>query len=265
MEKEKLYVIKIGGSLIDNEENLSKFLAVFAEIKSKKILVHGGGKLATEMAKNLNIPQELNNGRRITSSETLDIVTMVYAGKINKNIVVKLQNFHCNAMGFSGADGNLIKAEKREISDIDYGFVGDVEAKSINFQLLKSLLDLDLVPVFSAITHDQKGQLFNTNADSVASVLAQALSQNYNVELLYCFDRNGVLENPNDSASVIKNLNIEKYEELKAAQKLTEGILPKLKNAFLAKENQVAKVFLMNESNLQNHFNQENDGTEIKI
>jgi acetylglutamate kinase len=167
-------------------------------------------------------------------------------------------------MGFSGADGNLIKAEKREISDIDYGFVGDVEAESINFQLLESLLDLNLVPVFSAITHDQKGQLFNTNADSIASVLAQALRQNYNVELLYCFDRNGVLENPNDSASVIKNLNIEKYEELKAAQKLTEGILPKLKNAFLAKENQVAKVFLLNESNLQNHINQENDGTEIK-
>ena len=265
MDKQKLYVIKIGGSLIDKEVELKIFLKQFASIKSLKILVHGGGKLASGLAEKLNIPQQMTDGRRVTNKETLDVVTMVYAGKINKNIVAKLQNFNCNAIGFSGADGNLIKAEKRSVSNIDYGFVGDVDSKSVNVDLLQKFLELQLVPVFSAITHDQKGSLLNTNADSVASVLAQALSQNYDVELLYCFDKDGILEDVQNPNSLVKTLNSKKYEQLRSENKLNEGILPKLKNAFLAKENKVNKVVFLNETKLQNQLNYQNEGTEIEI
>ena len=265
MDKQKLYVIKIGGSLIDQEENLINFLEQFASIKALKILVHGGGKLASDLAEKLNIPQQMTDGRRITDQDTLDIVTMVYAGKINKNIVAKLQNFNCNAIGFSGADGNLIKSEKRSVKEIDYGFVGDVDSKSVNVDLLQKFLELQLVPVFSAITHNQKGDLLNTNADSVASVLAQALSQIYEVELLYCFDKDGILENLENSDSLVKTLNYKKYDKLIFYHQLTQGIFPKLKNAFLAKENKVNKVVLMNETKLQNQLNYQNEGTEIKI
>ncbi len=265
MDKQKLFVIKIGGSLIDNEENLANFLEQFASIKSLKILFHGGGKLASDLAEKLNIPQQMTDGRRVTNKETLDVVTMVYAGKINKNIVAKLHNFNCNAIGFSGADGNLIKAEKRAVSNIDYGFVGDVDSKSVNVDLLQKFLELQLVPVFSAITHDQKGNLLNTNADSVASVLAQTLSQNYDVELLYCFDKDGILEDVQNPNSLVKTLNLTKYEQLFSENKLNEGILPKLKNAFLAKENKVNKVVLLNETKLQNQLNYQNEGTEIEI
>jgi acetylglutamate kinase len=265
MSKQKLYIIKIGGSLIDKEEDLSHFLKQFSSIKALKILVHGGGKLASNLAEKLNIPQEMLEGRRITDQATLDIVTMVYAGKINKNIVSKLQNFHCNAIGFTGADGNLIKSEKREVSNIDYGFVGDVTSKSVNIELLQEFLRLQLNPVFSAITHDRKGNLLNTNADSIASVLAQTLSQNYDVELLYCFDKDGILENVENPNSLVKNLNPTEYEQLRSDQKLNEGILPKLKNAFTAKENNVKKVVLLNEAKLQNQINHQNEGTEIYI
>ena len=265
MDKQKLYVIKIGGSIIDQEENLINFLEQFASIKSLKILVHGGGKLASDLAEKLNIPQQMTDGRRVTNQETLDIVTMVYAGKINKNIVVKLQNFNCNAIGFSGADGNLIKSEKRSVSNIDYGFVGDVDSKSVNVDLLQELLKLKLVPVFSAITHDQKGNLLNTNADSIASVLSQALSQNYDVELLYCFDKDGILKDVENSDSLVKTLNSKNYEKLRSENKLNKGILPKLENAFKAKENNVNKVILLNETKLQNQINHQNEGTEITI
>lgn len=265
MDKPKFYVIKIGGSLIDRENDLLKFLEVFARIKSPKILIHGGGKLASDLAKKLNIPQEMNDGRRITNKETLDIVTMVYAGKINKNIVAKLQSLKCNAIGFSGADGNLIKSEKRAVLDVDYGFVGDVDSKSVNIDLLEKFLELELTPVFSAITHDQKGNLLNTNADSVASVLAQSLAPNYEVELLYCFDKDGVLENTENPNSAVKVLSATKYEQLRSDNKLHHGILPKLKNAFLAKENKVQKVVLLDETKLQNHINYQNEGTEIII
>ena len=263
MDKQKLYVIKIGGSLIDNEAELNVFLEKFSAIKALKILVHGGGKLASQLAKKLNIPHQIVDGRRVTDQETLEIVTMVYAGKINKNIVAKLQKLDDNAMGFSGADGNLIKAKKRSVSDIDYGFVGDVGSKSVNIELLLELLKLKLVPVFSAITHDQNGNLLNTNADSIASVLAQALAQNFNVELLYCFDKEGILENIENPDSVVKTLNPTKYEQLRSENKLHQGILPKLKDAFEAKENNVNKVVLLNENQLQNQIYHQNVGTEI--
>lgn len=198
MVKQKLFVVKIGGTLIDNED-LTKFLQEFANIKTFKIPVHGGGNLDSELAVKLNVTQQMTDGGRITDQETLNIVTMVYAGKINKNIVTKLQSFHCNAIGFSGADGNLIKSEKRLIITIDYGFVGDVDPKSVNIDLLQNFLELQLTPVFSATTHNQNGVLLNTNADSIASVLAQALARNYNVELLYCFGKEGILKDVIDS------------------------------------------------------------------
>ncbi len=261
--KEKLYIIKIGGALIDDEELLSQFLEQFSEITEKKILVHGGGKLATTLADRLGIEQKMINGRRITDKETLDIVTMVYAGGINKNIVEKLQQKKCNAIGFSGADGNLIKAKKREHPEIDFGFVGDITKKSVNRKLVSKLIKLDLVPVFSAITHDRKGNLFNTNADTIASVMAQALSEKYEVELLYCFDKEGVLEDVNDPESVIRSVNEEEFTVLKEEGKLHKGILPKLENALGAIKNNVNKVFLIKETELKNHIENHHAGTEI--
>lgn len=265
MDEQKLYVIKIGGSLIDKEKVLMNFLEEFASIKALKLLVHGGGKLTSDLAEKLNIPQQMIDGRRVTDKETLHVVTMVYAGKINKNIVAKLQTLNCNAIGFSGADGNLIKAEKRSVSNIDYGFVGDVDSKSVNVDLLQKFLELQLTPVFSAITHDKKGNLFNTNADSIASVLAISLSNFYEVELLYCFDKDGILEDVENPESLVKSLNSTKYEQLRSDNKLNKGILPKLENAFKAKENNVNKVILLNETKLQNQINHQNEGTEIDI
>lgn len=261
--KEKLYIIKIGGALIDDEELLTQFLEQFSEIQEKKILVHGGGKLATTLADKLGIEQKMFNGRRITDKETLDIVTMVYAGGINKNIVEKLQQKKCNAIGFSGADGNLIKAKKREHPEIDFGFVGDITKKSVNRKLVSKLIKLELVPVFSAITHDRKGNLFNTNADTIASVMAQALSEKYEVELLYCFDKEGVLDDVNDPESVIKSVTEEDFTTLKEEGKLHKGILPKLENALGAIKNNVNKVFLIKETELKNHIENHHAGTEI--
>ena len=265
MVKQKLFVVKIGGSLIDNDKKLADFLEEFSKIKALKILVHGGGKLASDLALKLNVPQQMTDGRRITDQQTLDIVTMVYAGKINKNIVAKLQSFGCNAIGLSGADGNLVKAEKRSVANIDYGFVGDVETKCVNVNLLQKFLELQLIPIFSAITHNQKGDLFNTNADSIASVLAQSLAPHFEVELLYCFDKEGILEDVNDSNTLIRSLNRSQYEQLNEQNKLQKGILPKIKNAFLAKENQVQKVVLLHEEKLQNQIYYQNEGSEIKI
>ncbi|WP_312089254.1 acetylglutamate kinase [Chryseobacterium sp.] len=263
--KEKLYIIKIGGALIDDESLLEQFLDQFSGIQEKKILVHGGGKLATTLADKLGIEQKLVNGRRITDKDTLDVVAMVYAGSINKNIVAKLQQKKCKAIGFSGADANLIKATKREDSEIDFGFVGDINEKSINKKLISKLLKLKLVPVFSAITHDKKGHLFNTNADTIASVIAQALSAKYDVELLYCFDKEGVLEDVNQSESLIKRISEEDFFQLKEDNKLHKGILPKLENALEAVKNKVNNVFLIKETKLKNHIENHDAGTEICI
>lgn len=261
--QEKLFVVKIGGALIDDEELLNEFLEQFSEIKEKKILVHGGGKLATILADKLGVEQKMINGRRITDKDTLDIVAMVYAGGINKNIVAKLQQKKCKAIGFSGADANLIKATKREHAEIDFGFVGDIDKKSVNRKLISKLIKLKLVPVFSAITHDRKGNLFNTNADTIASVIAQALSAKYDVELLYCFDKSGVLEDVNNSESIIKNISEEEFSILKNEGKLNKGILPKLENALGAVKNNVNKVFLIKETELKNHIENHHAGTEI--
>ncbi|MEO7922801.1 MAG: acetylglutamate kinase [Chitinophagaceae bacterium] len=237
-----LYIIKIGGNIIDDERDLLSFLEEFAAIDGYKILVHGGGKLATHLAERLNIPQQVVEGRRITDAETLKIVTMVYAGYINKNIVAKLQSFNCNALGLCGADGDAILAHKRKHPVMDYGFVGDVDA--INIGMIDNLIRNNITPIFAPITHDQQGQLLNTNADTIAQELAKALSHVFEVTLIYLFEKSGVLLDINDDKSVIPVINQVSYKEMKAAEKIFAGMIPKLDNAFEALNSGIKKVIL---------------------
>ncbi len=238
----KLYVIKIGGNIIDDEEKLSYFLQSFASIQSPKILVHGGGKLATKLAQQLGISQQMIEGRRITDEETLKIVTMVYAGYINKNIVSQLQAKSCAAIGLCGADGNLIQSHKRVHASIDYGFVGDVDV--INSSLLQSLLSQNMAVVVAPITHNKEGQLLNTNADTIAQEIAQAMSKLYEVHLLYCFEKTGVLTNADDDTTVIPSINPSYYGQLKEQNFIYAGMIPKLDNAFAALHKGVHRVVI---------------------
>jgi len=230
--RDKLYVIKIGGNIIDNEKNLSSFLKDFAAVEAKKILVHGGGKLATKLAAQLGVEQQLIDGRRITDTETLKIVTMVYAGYINKNIVAQLQSHNCNAIGLCGADGNLIQSHKRQHPTIDYGLVGDVDA--VNAELLKSLLEQNINVVIAPVTHNKKGVLLNTNADTIAQEIAQAMSEFYEVDLIYSFEKAGVLMNAEDDSTVIDSITRSSYKKLKEQKIIHSGMIPKLDNAFVA-------------------------------
>jgi acetylglutamate kinase len=229
-----LYIIKIGGNVIDNSENLYHFLKDFEALDGFKILVHGGGKVATQMAEDLGIESKMVDGRRITDIETLRVVTMVYGGLINKNIVAQLQRFGNNAIGLTGADGNFIKAVKRPVKTIDYGFVGDIVKDSINPENISRLMEAGFTPVFCAITHDGEGQLLNTNADTIASALAVALSGLYETTLIYCFEKKGVLKDIDDEESLIREINPQHYEELKVERIIHSGMLPKLDNAFTA-------------------------------
>ncbi len=239
---EKLLVIKIGGNIIDDDSKLASFLLSFSLMKEKKILVHGGGKMATALAEKMGIQQKLVDGRRITDAETLKIVTMVYAGYINKNIVAMLQAHHCNAIGLCGADGDAILAHKRKHPVLDYGFVGDVDA--INSSLLKNLLDQHIAIVFAPITHDQQGQLLNTNADTIAQELAKGMSGLFDVSLIYSFEKSGVLLDAADDSSVIPEITAAYYQQLKARQKIFAGMIPKLDNAFTALNSGVKKVMI---------------------
>jgi len=256
---ETLKVVKIGGNIIDNDAELTSFLKEFASLNGPKILVHGGGKLATELSNKMNVPVKMIDGRRVTDAETLEIITMVYAGKINKNIVAKLQSFGCNSVGFSGADGNTIIAKKRPVSTVDYGFVGDVV--KVNIMVSKLLLNNNITNIFSAISHDQKGQLLNTNADTIASELAIAFSKFYKVELYYCFEKNGVLESIDDNDSVIEQINQETYQKLKKSGIINKGMIPKLDNCFYALEKNVSKVCI-GKSNML--FDQQSSYTTIQ-
>lgn len=238
---DKLNIIKIGGNIIDDEIKLSLFLQSFAAIDSKKILVHGGGKLATGIAEAMGIKQQMVDGRRITDAETLKIVTMVYAGYINKNIVAQLQSSSCNAIGISGADGNAILAHKR-ISAFDYGFAGDID--EVNSSFINSLFQTNDAIVIAPITHNGKGQLLNTNADTIAQELAKAMSKLYSVDLIYSFEKAGVLLDVNDETSVIYKINKESYQQLKTNGKIFAGMIPKLDNAFAALNNGVNKVII---------------------
>lgn len=239
---EPLLVIKIGGNIIDDEVKLSSFLGDFASIREKKILIHGGGKLATRMAAQLNVPQQMVEGRRITDAETLKIVTMVYAGYINKNIVAGLQGHGCNAIGLTGADGNSLVAHRRVHPLIDYGFAGDID--QVNAQFFRGLLEQELVPVVAPLTHDRTGLLLNTNADTIAQEIAKAMSALYAVQLIYSFEKEGVLTDVNDPASVLPRLNALHYQELKQRGSIFAGMIPKLDNAFAALNSGVQKVLI---------------------
>jgi acetylglutamate kinase len=240
----KLNVIKIGGNVIDNAENLQRFLKDFASLDGYKILVHGGGKVATQLSATLGIEAKLVDGRRITDIETLRVVTMVYAGLINKNIVASLQAVGCNAIGLTGADGNFIKAKKRPVKTIDYGFVGDIDEHSIHPENISKLVEAGFIPVFSALTHDGAGQLLNTNADTIASALAVALAKMYDTTLIYCFEKKGVLKDIDDEDSLISDIDPVLYEELKQQQIIAGGMLPKLDNAFSAIASGVTAVII---------------------
>jgi acetylglutamate kinase len=213
---DKLIVIKIGGNIVDDEAKLSSFLRSFAAIDGKKILIHGGGKVATKIGDKLGIESKYVDGRRITDAETIDLVTMVYAGLINKKIIAQLQALGCNAIGVTGADGNLIPASKRPVKDIDYGFVGDVKSDQLTTGNWQSLIEAGFIPVVAPLTHDGKGQILNTNADTIAQEVAKALGKSYEVSLIYSFEKSGVLLDVNDESSVINRLNWEEYQKLKA-------------------------------------------------
>ena len=249
----KLYVIKIGGNIIDDDAKLASFLKDFASLEEKKILVHGGGKLATRLAEKLGIKQQLVDGRRITDAETLKIVTMVYAGYVNKNIVAALQANNCNAIGLCGADGDTILAHKRQHPVLDYGFVGDVDA--INSDLLSSLLEKNIAIVFAPITHDQQGQLLNTNADTIAQEIAKGMSDIYDVQLIYSFEKSGVLLDANDDTTVIPEIKPSNYQQLKSKNKIFAGMIPKLDNAFAALKSGVDKVIIGKAENLKELIN----------
>ncbi|HSD06820.1 acetylglutamate kinase [Flavobacterium sp.] len=247
--KQSLSIIKIGGNIIDNPTELSQFLSDFSKIEGNKILVHGGGKSATKMAQSIGLVPQMIDGRRITDKPMLDVVVMIYAGEINKNIVAQLQANNTNAMGFSGADGNLIQSTKRNHPTIDYGFVGDVQ--KINTPLLETLISSGIVPVFCAITHDKNGQLLNTNADTIASELAIAASEVFEVTLNYCFEKAGVLTDVEDENSVIKNINQDLYSQLKTEGAIHSGMIPKLDNCFNSLAKGVQKIRIGHHKMLQ--------------
>jgi acetylglutamate kinase len=240
LPNKKLSIIKIGGNIIDNSSELSSFLLDFSKIKGHKILVHGGGKSATKMAESIGLKPQMIDGRRITDAPMLDVAVMIYAGQINKNIVAQLQLHNTDAVGFSGADGNLIQSTKRNHPTIDYGFVGDVQ--KVNTNLLEILLSNQITPVFCAITHDGNGQLLNTNADTIASELAIALSQFFDVTLNYCFEKPGVLLDSEDDSSVIEQINRALYAKLKADGTIHSGMIPKLDNCFNSLSKGVQKI-----------------------
>ncbi|WP_223650467.1 acetylglutamate kinase [Hymenobacter psoromatis] len=244
MNKPKMTVYKIGGGIIDEAVQLTKFLELLAQVAGPKILVHGGGKGASTMMRELGMAPQLINGRRVTDAAALDIVTMFYAGKTNKQLVAELQKLGINALGLSGADGNVIQGIKRPVKEIDYGFVGDLIPNSVNKQLLKSLLTAKISPVLCPIIHDGHGQLLNTNADTIAAAVAVALANDYEVTLHYCFEKNGVLRDVADDNSVIPEINFVTYAGLKQQGIITDGMLPKLENAFSALEQGVRQVII---------------------
>ena len=253
---EQLKVIKIGGNVIDNPAALESFLERFATIPGAKILVHGGGAIASRTLKAMGIEPVMIEGRRVTDADTLQVVTAVYAGLINKTIVATLQKYGCNAAGLSGADCNAIVSRKRPATPIDYGFVGDVE--KVRAEAFGMFLAAGIAPVVCAINHDGKGTLLNTNADTVASSIAVAMSSLYDTELVMCFEKNGVLYDKDDDNSVIPQIDKPLFESLKAEGRINAGMLPKLKNAFDAIAGGVSRVTIKNSDNLT-----ENIGTTI--
>lgn len=258
----RLYIIKIGGNVLDDEDALSIFLKDFASIQAPKILVHGGGKIATKIGDKLGIESHYVKGRRVTDAATLDLVTMIYGGLVNKQMVARLQLLGCNAMGVTGADGNMIRAVRRPVKDIDFGFVGDINAASVNSTLLYFLLKQNVIPVFAPLTHAD-GFMLNTNADTIASVLAVSLSKHFDVRLIFCFEKKGVLRDVSDEDSVIRLLDEPMYNRLMRTGAFADGILPKLENAFAAINAGVKEVLIGDATHLTKNTGQETEGTLI--
>lgn len=254
-------VVKIGGNVIDSEEALSSFVSDFASIEGPKVLVHGGGKLATRLAERLDIPTTMIDGRRVTDSDTLDVVTMVYAGLVNKRIVAMLQSLGCNAIGLSGADGGAVRATRRAANPIDFGFVGDISVEGVDAAFIRNLTEQGTVPVFCSIMHDGKGQLLNCNADSVASAVAVGLATECDTELLFCFEKRGVMRDVDDDTSVIANINREGYKALLAEGVVNKGMIPKIDGAFRALECGVKVVTIKHSAELADS----SAGTKIEL
>lgn len=245
---DRLTIIKVGGKVVEHTESLNALLDQFTRISGHKILVHGGGTTATEIAGKLGIETKMVDGRRITDKETLDVVTMVYGGLVNKKIVAGLQARNCNAIGLTGADLDMIRAKKRPAEPIDFGFVGDVE--EVNSRELRLLIDENIIPVLAPLTHDGKGSLLNTNADTIASEIATELSNYFNVYLFYCFDKKGVLLAEDDESSVIFDLDYPVFQKHRESGIINKGMIPKLENAFNAKRKGVREVLITNVENI---------------
>lgn len=239
---EKLTIIKVGGKIVEEADTLAQLLTDFAQITGLKILVHGGGRSATKLAERLGIKSQMVNGRRITDAETLKIVTMVYGGLVNKTIVAGLQAKGMNAIGLTGADLNIIRSVKRPVKDIDYGFVGDV--KKVDGEILSSLLHQGIVPVIAPLTHDGQGSMLNTNADTIAGETAKALAGMFDVTLVYCFEKKGVLRNENDDNSVIPVITPDLFQQYIDNGIIQGGMIPKLENSFSALQAGVGQVII---------------------
>lgn len=253
---DKLTIIKVGGKIVEEEQSLRQLLKDFSQIEGYKLLVHGGGRSATKLAEKLGIESRMVNGRRVTDRDTLEVVTMVYGGLVNKNIVAGLQALEVNALGLTGADMNIIRSEKRPVKEVDYGFVGDV--KEVNTETLSSLIQQGIVPILAPLTHDKEGNILNTNADTIAGETAKALALKFDVTLIYCFEKKGVLMNENDDESVIPNIDKATFEQLVKDGIVQGGMIPKLENAFQAIEKGVKEVIITSASKFG-----ENTGTRI--
>ena len=245
---DRLTIIKVGGKVVEEPELLNALLNQFNKVSGYKILVHGGGSTATEIADKLGIETKMVDGRRITDANMLDVVTMVYGGLVNKRIVAGLQARNCNAVGLTGADLDLIRAKKRPVKDIDYGFVGDVD--DVNTRELRLLINENIVPVIAPLTHDGKGNLLNTNADTIASEIATELANNFSVYLFYCFEKSGVLLNPEDDSTVIHDLDSSLFNQYQNEGIISAGMIPKLENGFRAKRKGVKEVLITNPENI---------------
>ena len=245
---DSLTIVKIGGNILNKDVDLDDFLEKFKKIKGKKILVHGGGRSANLLLKQIGITPKMHKGRRITDVHTLQVVNMVYAGDINKKVVSLLQSKEVNALGLSGADGNVILAKKRPVTDFDYGFAGDII--SVQTAHIIALIEAGFTPVFCSITHDGKGQLLNTNADTIAATLAAALAKDYDLSLRFCFELNGVLEDINRKESVISEISETRFLEMQEQQTIADGMIPKLFNALNAKKAGAREVIICSKENL---------------
>ena len=241
--KEKLTIVKVGGAVVEDDAQLEQLLKDFSAIEGRKVLVHGGGRRATQVAAKLGIETQMVGGRRITDADMLEVVTMVYGGLVNKNLVARLQANGVNALGLTGADADVIRSHKRPLKDgVDYGFVGDVD--DVAHQTLGHLIEAGITPVMAALTHDGEGHILNTNADTIASETAKGLAKDYDVTLIFSFEKKGVLSNPNDDESVIPVITRDDFERYKADGTISGGMLPKIENALKAVDAGVGRVII---------------------